>query len=531
MIKAIFSKEWLKLKLFFGFLVLLVLVLLAHYTYNLNFEFKTIEPETMMWYRFVALEHKTYTYFMWVIFLSSSIIALAQFLPERVKNRIRIITHLPISLLKSLSLHVSIGFGIITALSAIFMGIGYFILSKYYPYPITNIFLYDSLMFYLGALMLYVGITASILEQNQLIAAIKLALTLFSVWIFSLGFSSIWIIVLIWLFILSLDSILSIKKQRLNLKYMIVCGVLGVLFLAYNGYNIYFDKFYHQLNKFYIFYSPIKKAFAYQRNFGKHQFEYGLENGEKFDRKTYESLLPFVYWADLDIQKKLPIEIDGVKYSKYNIKKARLSFSYKPKDLDENMLLYPLINSKKHQGIILFPEEMIYAKKNEFIVFSYDDKVDKTLTNKVNTLAKEHKITFPIEHIWGKSTNMKTYDLGYFIKDKNGDIFNLRRGDDKITLKKVTAPKDIVYIGINENSQQQLVGLAIDNKSQVYMIKWRDFSFVPVKLPEFDYKNMKLRFISNVAYYQIRYDDGTNYHSSVFDKELNFISHVVLKAD
>lgn len=531
MIRAIFSKEWLKLKLFFAFLAVFILVLLAHYAYNLNFEFKTIEPETMMWYRFVALDYKTYTYFMWIMFLSSSTISLAQFLPERVKNRIKIITHLPISLLESLSLHVSIGFGIITALWIIFMGIGYSLLSRYYPYPITNVFLYDSFMFYLGSLMLYVGIASSILEQNQIVAVAKFILALLCVWIFSLGFSFLWIGVLIWLFLLSFDSILSIKKQRLKLGYVLISGVLGVLFLAYSGYGIYFDKFYHQLNKFYIFYSPIKKVFAFQRNFGKHQFEYGLENGEKFDRKTYESLLPFVYWADLDIQKKLPIEIDGTKYSKSTIKKARLSFSYRPKDLHESMLLYPFINSKKDEGIILFPEEMLYAKKDKFIIFSYDDNIDYALTKEVNTLAKKEKLSFPIQNIWGKSTNMKTYDLGYFIKDKNGNIFNLRRGDNKVTIRKIIAPKGIVYISINENIQKQLAGLAIDDKNQVYMIKWDDFSFIHVKLPNFNYKNMNLRFISNAAYYQIRYDDGTNYHSSVFDKNLNFISHVVLKAD
>lgn len=531
MIKAIFSKEWLKLKLFFIFLAIFTVVLLVHYAYNLNFEFRTIEPETMMWYRFVALDYKTYSYFMWVIFLFSGVIALAQFLPERVKNRIRIITHLPVSLLGSLSLHVSIGFAIITALSAIFMLFGYLLLSSYYPSPIVNIFLYDSLMYYLGGLMLYVGISAAILEQEQVIAALKFALTLISVWIFSLGYWAMWIAVLAWLFILSLDSILSIKKQRLKLSYMVVSGILGVMFLSSSGLNIYFEKFHHQLNKFYIFYSPIKKAFAFQRNFGKHQFEYGLENGEKFDRKTYESLLPFVYWADLDIQKKLPIEIDGVMYDKESIKKARLSFSYNPKELRYDMVLYPFINSKKDQGVILFPEEMLYAKKDEFVVFSYDKKIDLELTKTTNDLAKKHNLSFPVEHIWGKFTNMKTYDLGFFIKDKNGDIFNLRRGDDTITLDKISAPKDIVYISINENIQQKLAGLAIDSKSQVYMIKWSDFSFVPVKLPNFDYKKMNLRFISNAAYYQIRYDDGTNYHSSAFDKELNFISHVVLNAN
>ena len=131
------------------------------------------------------------------------------------------------------------------------------------------------------------------------------------------------------------------------------------------------------------------------------------------NRQNYEKLLPFVYWADLDMQKKLPVEIDGVLYDKETIKNSRLSFSYEPKELEEKHInLYPLINSKKEQGVIPFPEEMFYPLKNEFIVFHHDTSKDIALSNELNQISNEKNIAFPIRNIWGRATNMKTYDLG-----------------------------------------------------------------------------------------------------------------------
>lgn len=60
MFKSIFLKEFLKIKYYLLFSFLFSVVVLAYFTFKLNFEFSTIEPESMMWYRFVQLEQKPY---------------------------------------------------------------------------------------------------------------------------------------------------------------------------------------------------------------------------------------------------------------------------------------------------------------------------------------------------------------------------------------------------------------------------------------------------------------------------------------
>lgn len=535
MIKSIILKEWIKLRLFFISTIALLLVATCHFFYNLNFEFKTIEPETMMWYRFVFLDYKTYGYFKWILYGFSLVIALAQFLPERIKNRVKIIIHLPLDIWQLLGLHIGVGLSFITLIFVLFGALFYFILSLYYPFVIVDVFLKDLFFYYIGSLILYIGASSFLLEYNFKIAILKFAITAFSITIFSqikYNLSALlWLLVLIWVYILATDSLKSTKEQRVFKHVNLSIFIAGVLFLSTQGTQLYFQKYHNELTKYYILYSPTNKVFAYQRNFGEHQFSYGIEDGSTMNRQNYEKLLPFVYWADLDMQKKLPVEIDGVLYDKETIKNSRLSFSYEPKELEEKHInLYPLINSKKEQGVIPFPEEMFYPLKNEFIVFHHDTSKDIALSNELNQISNEKNIAFPIRNIWGRATNMKTYDLGYIIKDKNQKFFNLRRGDNKIEITKLDLPEDIIYISIYENSQQILAGIAIDKNSKVYILDW-NFKPFALNLKGFDYKKMNLRVISDPIYYQVRYDDGKTYSSALFNKEFNFIRDVKLEAD
>lgn len=58
MFNAVIKKEWIKIKYFLYVLVVISLGFIGYFWYNLNFEFATIEPASMMWYRFAHLEQK-----------------------------------------------------------------------------------------------------------------------------------------------------------------------------------------------------------------------------------------------------------------------------------------------------------------------------------------------------------------------------------------------------------------------------------------------------------------------------------------
>ena len=525
MINSIIKKEWLKIKFIILILFIVSICVLINFYYDLDFLFSTVEPESMMWYRFATLKQKPYEFLSYLFFIIGLTISIFQFIPEKINNRIKIMTHLPISLQKSLFLHLFIGIFYIFILSLIITVGIIFITYQYYPYEIVIVTIKDICFYFLGSIIIYLGVSSAIIEKKPKISAIKLFISLLFIFIFHKSIFTnidlIWILISVVMLFITLDSFYSIKEQRLEsflFKFFVLASLLIVVFFSY---TLYINKYKHEFNKYYIFYSPITKTFVYQKNFGEHRFEYGIKGVKTFDRLEYESYLPFVYWKNLDIQKKLPLKIENETFNKQIIKESRLSFSYNPTFLKkQEVQMYPLINPQNKIGIIKFPEEMIAINDDNINIYNFDDGLDKNMTNELNELLLSNKVTFPIKNIWGKATNMKPFDLGYFFLDSKEKLFRVNKENNKIYLDEVKYPKDIKieFIKISENKKRELAGFAIDSKNFFYIIDYKTFEFKKIKLNNFDYKKMKLLFISNPKYYLVRYTDEDKYYGVVFNK-------------
>jgi len=534
MLHSIIKKEWLKLKLIISCIAVLTIFILVHFWYNLNFSFSTIEPENMMWYRFSSLEQKPYEYLFYLYFILGVLISIFQFVPEKIKNRIKIMFHLPISPRESIFLHLFIGIFYILISSAIITLATILIISLYYPDEIIFISLKDMGFYTLGSIIAYIGFSSVIIEKKYFVSILKLLVTILCIFIFYKTtfciMDLLWILVCIGIFFVALDSFYSIKEQRLQSPIFGIFSLLSILIILYFSHNLYANRYKHEFNKYYVFYSPIIKKFIYQKNFGEHRFEYGVKGEKTFNRIKYESYLPFVYWRNLDIQKKLPLNIDSEIFDKKTIKDSRLSFSYNPSLLKkQEVQIYPLINAQSKKGIIEFPKKMLALKRNSINIYSFHEGLDKNLTNELNELALKNKVKFPIKNIWGKSTNMKPFDLGYFMLDGNNKLLQLKRYDDKIYFNEISYPKNIKleFMKINENKQKKLAGYAIDSKGSFYIFDFKTFKFQKIPLNGFDYKNMRLLLISNPKYYLVRYTDQKNYYVVVFDKSFKKIDEEI----
>ena len=468
MFKSIFLKEWLKIKYPLFFLLIFSIIILSYFTFNLNFQFSTIEPESMMWYRFIHLEHKPHFILHYFYLFVGIIVATSQFLPEIIQKRVKVTLHLPLNIFQNIFLHLLIGIIFICSIITLFSISLLRIISDYYPKEIVQVVFEDSLFFSLISLLTYILISLIIMEQNRI-------------------------------------------KQLLK-------TVFTLLVLFYFGFQGSFEKEFH---KYYIFYSDILDEFVYQKNFGEHRFEYGIKDKKTFSQKKYESYLPFVYYRDLEIQKKLPIQIKNISYDANEIKNSKLGFEYNYKMLKKKEVeLYPLFNPHSNIGMIKFPEEVFGIFKDGAKVYDFDNDLLKTKSEELNEKLKELDFSYPAKNIWGKTTNIKPFDLGYLIQDNQNKLFNLKKENDKITIKEINYLKnqELIYINISENRQQKLSGYAIDKNSNFYLLTW-DFEFIKLDLKEFDYKNMRLKLIADPLHYLIRYDNGNSYFAAIFSKE------------
>ncbi len=537
--KAIYKKEWLKLRWSILILCIAALSTAIYFWFNLDFTFKSIEPESMMWYRFAQLEDKPYTNLAPFYLFSALIIAVAQFLPEIIRNRVRILTHLPCQLRTIVGHHLIAGGISICSINAVMTISIIAIIRLYYPGEIVLVAAKDCLFWSLLALALYLGLSAAIIERNLWRKAFKLLLpVLLSLLYFKNRYANqdlILIALILWLTLPVYDSFLSVKVQRLkSILYHFSIGIVCVLIVSV-GVTQYQQEYRHFFEKYYILYSPILNDFIFQKNGQGHQFVYGSQT-TTFDRQHYEQLLPFVYWKNLDIQGKLPLTIADKQYDKQQIKTARQSLQYRPASLKaKEVALYPLFNPISHKGVIPFPEEVFAVKRNKIIIYDCETiRVKQALTEEINALLHEHRVQFPIGTMWGKITNMKPFDWGYFFKDNTGNLFNLRRADNTLTINPVLVPKhigEIVHIQVSENRQQNVYGYAINSQSEVYLINYPNYEFIELRLDEFDYRNMPFQLISDPLHYIVRYHDEQIYRAALFSKDFKFVKSVALDSD
>lgn len=533
MVRSIIKKEWIKLKRYIYALLFIMIFSIGYFWFNLDFSFSTIEPESMMWYRFAKLGDKPYGSFLYLFIAMGVAISLAQFLPEMIKNRIKILTHLPQKPYIILFLHLAIGLLFVVFLSVLLTTCLSIVIGVYYPSIAIGALFKDSFIYTFLGLVSYLFISAVVIDKKPFIGFIKfILLFLFYMAFFKeqyFWFDIFWIFILVFIPFIVLDSFYSIKQQRLEVLHFRIPLFIFVAVLIVGAYLNYKQNYKKDFDRYYIFYSNLYDEFVYQKNFGDHQFEYGIKDKKTFTQKEYESYLPFVYWRNLDIQKKLPVVIGTKEYTKNMIKNSRLSFFYSPEFLKSmDLKLYPLFNPQSNKGMIRFPEQMFSPNANSIAIYSYDEGLDKKLSDELNALLKNLDLKYPIKNIWGKTTNMKPYDKGYILQDSDGKLFNLKRVDDRFKINKIDSPKEIRYIGISENKQKKFSGYAIGKDSSFYLLTW-DFKFIKLELEGFNYKTMKLKLISNPINYLVRFDDGEKYNAVVFDKELNSIKSVKMK--
>ncbi|WED24265.1 DUF4857 domain-containing protein [Vibrio sp. JC009] len=537
MFSAIYIKEWLKLRKYAYALCAAAAILGAYFWFDLSGQYANIEPESMMWYRFSHLGDKPYSWLLYCFVLVGIFVASCQYVPEATGKKVRILTHLPVSLNKIVLQHIAAGVLMILVVNAILSALVILAFYQYYPADIIHTTMKDMLFGQLPAIAIYLGFAAVIIESDWRRKSSKMLISVLITFMLlkdRYQFADIaGILALIWLIMPIIDSFLSVKTRRLESRaYIISIPLVFVLFTGLTGTRLIYE--YAAVHtKYYVFYSPVLNDFVYQENGANHTFFYGTST-DGLKKEQFEEALPFVYWKNLDIQGKLPVEIDGKLYDKSQIRKARMSLQYDPSRLTKpEVTLYPFFNPISHKGSIRFPENMFALKSDRLEVYAAETaKPNTELAAEVNRLADEAEVNFPLKEVWGKTTNMKPFDWGYFVKDSSGNIFNLRRGDNKVSLDAVKVPEevgDIAYIQVSENRHKKFYGYAISRASKVYLISYPDYQFIPLEMDGFDYKSMSFQFLADPLYYVMRYNDGESYKAVRFSKTYAALDSVTFR--
>ncbi len=405
--KPIFLKEWLKLKRYLVVLTTCATILGCYFWFDLSGQYANIEPESMMWYRFSHLGDKPYQWLMTVFWVVGAIVAVCQFVPEVIGNKVRILTHLPISLTKVVLFHLAVGLMMIVTVNGVIALLVTLAMNHYYPSDIVQVTVRDMLLGQLPSIALYFGLSAVIIEQNWTKRGLKLIVTglVCSIWIkpHYQVVDAIWALVLVWLAIAVIDSFLSVKTRRIDNKaYLLSIPLVVIALTIVTGSRMY-NQYAVDKAKFYLFHSALLNDFVYQENKPHHQFAYGTTE-KSLTKEEFEASLPFVYWKNLDIQQKLPVIVEGQSFDKNKIRTSRMSLQYDHnRQVQPEVALFPFFNPISHKGSIRFPENMLALRKDRFEIFAAENaKPNDPLAKEVNTSRTNLMFRFLYKRYGGK---------------------------------------------------------------------------------------------------------------------------------
>lgn len=305
---------------------------------------------------------------------------------------------------------------------------------------------------------------------------------------------------------------------------IIILVTISLSILLPNLYWMIFDK---PIRTPQVSFSPIIKDFVFTQTKKNNGDKMYLDNqGNSYDRKSYQALLPFSYYYNLERWDVLPDTIDGIpisiSYIRRNTQFVRLRSYYFHTPMIQ---LYPLYESQSDFTRLEMPNELFrITNKIEFLNARTNSVVD-SLSEIYNLALIEQGFQFPARYIAGNPITRKPFDEGYFIIDAANNVFHLKQIKGKPYCVNTGIPADlnIRHITVQENSRREFYALMVTRENILYLISYDNYKLIRLPVDDFIADEMDFLFSIDPIYRTIKYFNDQELKCIVTDKDYNII--------
>lgn len=154
MLKAIYYKEWIKTHRMVGLLAILFIALLVYSFITINQSFRLL-GSVQAWNAYLLKDIVLLSHLKWTPLLAGLILALSQFIPEMVNQRLKLTLHLPLPESRTISYLLSYGLIVLGGLFVISYIALWGMLRYYYPAEITGSVLVTTLPWFIAGIPAY----------------------------------------------------------------------------------------------------------------------------------------------------------------------------------------------------------------------------------------------------------------------------------------------------------------------------------------------------------------------------------------
>ncbi len=252
-----------------------------------------------------------------------------------------------------------------------------------------------------------------------------------------------------------------------------------------------------------LFYSPVRKAFVFREHHGAHDFIYADQHGERFDRRTFETQIPFIYYRNMDLWGLLPITLDGQTFDAVTMRDTRQILELAPREIRDRrpeIDVYPLLEANPGRARLQFPEDVFRMTADAMEFLNVDtNTVDTDLTTRFTMALTAAGFAFPAGLVAGKPTILKPLDEGYFLVDAAGAVFHVKRVDGRPQVVRTPIPTDlgIRHIKVSETRSRAFYGLLLTDDARLFLITYDAYRLVPLPVESYDPDRMAYKLLLN----------------------------------
>jgi len=280
-----------------------------------------------------------------------------------------------------------------------------------------------------------------------------------------------------------------------------------------------------------LFYSPVRTAFVYREHRGNHDFTYADQHGETFDRRTFETQIPFIYYRNMDLWGLLPLTIGGRSFDAAAMRAARQVFELKAAEIADrapSIPVYPLLESDPGRARLQFPEDVfrMTAERMEFLNVD-TSRIDPDLTALFTDALVAEGFTFPARLVAGKPTILKPFDDGYYFVDAGGAVFHVMRIDGQPHVERTPIPAEIGrairHIKVTENERRDVRALVLTMDDRLFLMRGEGFALTPLPTTHYDPDTMDYKLLVNPVAPTAVYGDGAVVHAAALTPDYDVI--------
>ncbi len=292
-------------------------------------------------------------------------------------------------------------------------------------------------------------------------------------------------------------------------------------------YWLLFDK---KMGKTQLFFSPVINKFVYREMVGEgHRFVTRDEDGKDYSRTEFESLIPFIYYKNMDLWGKLPMTIGNRTFTRADMKKGRQVFQLKPREIGDRMPrvpVFPLLESEPGVTRLRFPEDAFRMNSRMEFINVDTNQVDETLTGDFTKALKAQGFQFPAKQIWGKVSILKPFDEGFFVMDAENALFHVKRVKGHPVVVRTPIPQDlgIRHIKVSENRKKEIRGLLLTQTGELYLITHDNYRLIRLPLENYHPDTMDFKLLINPLYRTAVYSDDHRITAAAMDHQYNVVA-------